>query len=136
MVTNDEITQRLRNKREGISNHGYLVCDTCHSYYKLKPGEKIQDFDCNCDCGGTLEYFDYFPYSDDNGFDNESTSDLVYIGYLSIVIFAFAAIIIGIILYKRGGRDKSHGIIILAITSVLVLPILLISILLIYRAYA
>ena len=135
MVTNEQIKLKLRNKREGISTNGYLVCDTCQGFYELQHGEKVVDFDHNCDCGGTLEYFEHSPYAHGNITKQEPTSTLVYIGYLSIIVFTFAAIIIGIILYQRGGNDKQHGILILIISSVLVLPVLAISMLLIYRAY-
>jgi hypothetical protein len=135
VVTSEEIKLKLRNKREGISTNGYLVCDTCQGFYELQPGEKVEDFNRNCDCGGTLEYFEHFPYSYDNLTEQESPSILVYVGYLSILFFTLAAIIIGIILYQRGGSDKQHGIIILIISCVLALPVLIISMLLIYRAY-
>jgi len=36
---------------------GYLICDKCKGYYKLKEGESIDDFD-NCQCGGKLRYID------------------------------------------------------------------------------
>lgn len=35
---------------------GYLACDKCGEYYKLKEGEYIHDFDDKCECGGTLKY--------------------------------------------------------------------------------
>ncbi len=134
MVTNEQIKLKLRNKRDGISN-GYLVCDGCQGFYKLQRGEKVGDFNRNCDCGGTLDYFEHSPYIHGNITEKEPTSTLAYVGYLSIIFFTFAAIIIGIILYQRGGNDKQHGILILIISSVLVLPVLAISMLLIYRAY-
>lgn len=31
---------------------GYLICDKCNGYYELQPGEKPEDFDLECDCGG------------------------------------------------------------------------------------
>lgn len=135
MVTNEQIRLRLRNKRDGISTDGYLVCDNCGGFYELLPGEKIEDFNCDCDCGGTLEYFKQSPYAHDNITEQESTSTLAYVGYLSIIFFTLAAIIIGIILYQRGGSDRQHGILILIISSVLVLPVLAIAMLIIYNAY-
>jgi hypothetical protein len=135
MVTNEQIKLKLRDKRAGISTNGYLVCDNCQGFYELKPGEKVEDFNRDCDCGGTLEYFKQSPYTHDNITEQEPTSTLAYIGYVSIIFFTLAAIIIGIILYQRGGSDKQHGILILIISSVLVLPVLIISMLLIYRAY-
>jgi hypothetical protein len=53
VVTTEEINRKLRNKREGISTNGYLVCNTCQGYYELQPEEKVEDFNSNC--GGTLE---------------------------------------------------------------------------------
>ena len=135
MVTNEQIKLRLRNKRDGISTDGYLVCDNCGGFYELQPREKVEDFNCDFNCGGTLEYFKQSPYSHDNITEQEPTSTLAYIGYVSIILFTFAAIIIGIILYQRGGSDKQHGILILIISSVLVLPVLVIAMLIIYRTY-
>lgn len=135
MVTNEEINKRLNNKREGIFSNGYLVCDTCQGYYELQPGEKVVDFNRDCDCGGTLEYSEYSQYCCDNIPEQESLSILVYFGYLTTIFFTLAAIIIGIILYRRGGREKLHGTLILIISSIMLVPVLAISMLLIYRAY-
>jgi len=33
----------------------YLVCDRCGRHYELQPGEKPEDFDLTCECGGKLE---------------------------------------------------------------------------------
>ncbi|MCE5214700.1 MAG: YrzE family protein [Methanobacterium sp.] len=35
---------------------GYLICDTCEGYYKLKPEESPEDFLRRCNCGGYLNY--------------------------------------------------------------------------------
>ncbi len=35
---------------------GYLVCEKCGGYYKLKPGESPNKFSDNCECGGKLKY--------------------------------------------------------------------------------
>lgn len=35
---------------------GYLVCDTCEGYYKIKQGESATDFLKTCQCGGNLIY--------------------------------------------------------------------------------
>ena len=37
---------------------GYLVCDTCGGYYRLREGESPDDFQSRCQCGGNLEYYD------------------------------------------------------------------------------
>lgn len=34
---------------------GYMVCEECGKYYKLKSGESPFDFE-KCECGGTLKY--------------------------------------------------------------------------------
>ena len=35
---------------------GYLVCQKCRGYYKLKSGEYSTDFTDKCACGGKLRY--------------------------------------------------------------------------------
>jgi hypothetical protein len=34
----------------------YLVCDKCGGHYELQSGEKAEDFDLVCECGGKIEY--------------------------------------------------------------------------------
>ena len=41
----------LKNK-----DNGFLICNTCEGYYKLQEGELPDDFDTNCECGGSLEH--------------------------------------------------------------------------------
>jgi len=36
---------------------GYLVCEECGGYYKLKKGESPSDF-VSCECGGSLQHYD------------------------------------------------------------------------------
>ena len=36
-------------------NNGYLICNNCFGYYKLKENESPDDFK-GCECGGPLEY--------------------------------------------------------------------------------
>lgn len=38
------------------SNNGYLVCNKCGAYYEVHKGESPDEFDKNCECGGTFEY--------------------------------------------------------------------------------
>ena len=68
MVSNDEIRQRLDNKRDRKSGYGYLVCDKCGGSYELQLGERPEDFNLNCDCGGHLKYNENLkiadPYTD------------------------------------------------------------------------
>jgi hypothetical protein len=42
------------NSKQRVS-HGYLVCDKCNGYYRLKEGESPDDFS-KCQCGGELRY--------------------------------------------------------------------------------
>jgi hypothetical protein len=42
---------------------GYLICKKCKSYYELKPGEKPEDFSCECECGAKIKFTKNF--SDD-----------------------------------------------------------------------
>ena len=41
-----------------INRHheGYLICDKCGGYYKLKKGESTEDFLDTCQCGGKLGF--------------------------------------------------------------------------------
>ncbi len=34
----------------------YLVCDKCGGLYELQPGEKTENFDLKCECGGKIKY--------------------------------------------------------------------------------
>ena len=56
MVSNQELKDRLREKKSGPDHKGFLVCDTCKSSYKLQPGEKPEDYSSECECGGKLTY--------------------------------------------------------------------------------
>lgn len=38
------------------SPSGFLVCDKCNGYYKLQPGDKLENFDDTCECGGHLKF--------------------------------------------------------------------------------
>ena len=35
---------------------GYLICQKRRGYYKLKPGELLEEFSDTCTCGGKLRY--------------------------------------------------------------------------------
>lgn len=39
-----------------IKPNGYLVCNSCYGYYKLKNNESPEDFS-SCECSGSLEYY-------------------------------------------------------------------------------
>ncbi|MBI5680637.1 MAG: hypothetical protein HZC47_07090 [Methanobacterium sp.] len=40
-----------------IEPNGYLVCNSCYGYYKLKINESPEDFS-TCECSGSLEYYE------------------------------------------------------------------------------
>ncbi len=47
--------------QKGLFNdeyHGYIVCESCGSFYELKRGEKPDDFS-SCHCGGKVKYVKY-----------------------------------------------------------------------------
>ncbi len=44
------------NKKVGVFEMGYLICDKCRGYYKLQPGELPADFTDKCPCGGNLRF--------------------------------------------------------------------------------
>ncbi len=46
----------LREIKIENRNNGYLVCNSCKGYYKLKDDEFFEDFE-ECECGNTLEYY-------------------------------------------------------------------------------
>lgn len=37
---------------------GYIVCDTCKTYYRLRPWDDPQEFLKKCECGGTLIFME------------------------------------------------------------------------------
>ena len=135
MVSNDEIRQRLDNKRDGKSGYGYLVCDKCGGYYELQPGEKPEDFNLNCDCGGHLKYIENLKIAEENELSKKPSTTLILMGYIfvffGVIPIAGSAISlgIGIILYRRGGPDRIHGII---ITLISVIILIIVSLLIIF----
>jgi len=53
---------------------GYLVCEKCKNYYELQLGEKPEDFDGKCECGGELKYVETLGSSDTKNMEEmEST---------------------------------------------------------------
>jgi hypothetical protein len=36
----------------------YLICNKSKNYYELQPGESLEDFELDCECGGKLELKD------------------------------------------------------------------------------
>lgn len=139
MVSNNEISQRLRNKREGKSLNGYLVCNKCGGYYELQPGESWKEFDTECQCGGQLVQSatdSLMPYISEEEYERKMYSTEILIAYLMVVVFCPAAIILGIYLITRDNKTaKSNGKIVLLISCVLFFIVFGISGLLIYNAY-
>jgi hypothetical protein len=56
MVSNQELKQRLKEKKSISKKTGYLVCDSCHGSYELQDGENPEDYSSQCECGGKLNY--------------------------------------------------------------------------------
>lgn len=48
---------------------GYLICENCGGYYKLKDGESVQDF-VSCECYGTLIYVEELDKSENSAKTN------------------------------------------------------------------
>jgi len=57
-LLNTDITKyKARISRDDDLANGYLVCDKCNEYYQLQPGESLEDFTDECECGGKLKYY-------------------------------------------------------------------------------
>lgn len=140
MVSNDEITLRLRNKRDGKSLNSYLVCNNCGGYYELQPGESWKDFDTECECGGQLVQSandSLLPeaYLSEEEYERKLYGTEILIAYVAFFFFWPASFILAIYLITRNNkRAKLHGKILLLI-SIIPIFIIGISALLIYRAY-
>jgi len=48
---------------------GYLICDECNEYYKLKPGESTDNFTGECECGGNLKFYENIDWLLEGGGD-------------------------------------------------------------------
>ncbi|MCZ3372152.1 MULTISPECIES: hypothetical protein [Methanobacterium] len=132
MVSNKEISQRLRAKTEGMAL-SYLVCDTCGGYYELQPGESPESFDLECECGGQLLQStsdSLISYND----EFKDYSSEIFLGYALIIfggIFAFAC---GIYLTTRDDeRANFHGKVIMAICLAPIIAVL--AFLIFYKAF-
>ncbi|HML05929.1 MAG TPA: hypothetical protein VK426_09165 [Methanobacterium sp.] len=142
MVSNEEISRRLRNKREGQGSDGYLVCNNCGGYYELQQGESWKDFDTECECGGQLvQNATNSLLPQDAGLSEEAYEHKMYeteilIAYIAIFLFWPVSIILAIYLLTRDNkRAKSHGKIIIIISLGLFFIVFGISALLIYHSY-
>lgn len=79
----------------------YIVCENCRSYYKLKEGESLDDFEA-CRCGGRLKYADetFSPAPVNNNAVNISkgTKTNENFSKLKLLLAASLIIVLGIIL--------------------------------------
>lgn len=142
MVSNEEISQRLRNKREGKSLNGYLVCSKCGGYYELQPSESWKDFNTECECGGQLVQSatdslmpsKVYRMSEEE-YEHQMYSTEILIAYIAFFLFWPISFVLALYLITRDNkRAKFHGKLLLLIS---IIPIFVIAIaaLLIYRAY-
>ena len=126
MVSSEEISQKLKTKREGTALN-YLVCNNCGGYYELQPGESSDNFDLECACGGHL-----VQSTSDSlvSYEPKDYSSEIFLCYALIIfggIFAFAG---GVYLTTRDDeRANFHGKVIMAICLV---PIIVVLVFFIY----
>ncbi len=126
MVSNGEISQRLRNKREGKTLKGYLVCNNCGGYYELQPGESWKDFDVECECGGQLVQShtnsliqSEVEYLSDGEYE-EKYNTFIALAYVFLVLFWPFAFIMSLYLITRDHEWARHdGKIIFSISLVI-----------------
>lgn len=52
------VALKLYIKNRKNKQNGYLVCDGCGNYYKLKEGKSADDLEDTCECGGYLVHKD------------------------------------------------------------------------------
>jgi len=62
MVLNKEADWIFGHKNSTETSFGYLVCNKCRGYYKLKDNELPTDF-AECECGNILEFIENNDYS-------------------------------------------------------------------------
>ena len=84
---------------------GYLICEECGGYYKLQPGEYLEDFD-RCQCGGRLKYEEYISYDQPNPQNMPN---------ISIYILAFLPILLSIYMATNHASSSINEIITLLI---------------------
>ena len=98
MVSNQELKERLYEKRTGSRTKEYLVCDTCKGSYELQPGEKPGDFSSECECGGKLTY-----NRDISSSDKDKRRNRIILGAAIIVVFM---VFVFPVLAAAGGRSR------------------------------
>ena len=125
MVSNEEISQRLKNRREGNPLKSYLVCSKCEGYYELQPGELPEQFNLDCECGGQLvqNATNSLPATDEYPLDEEyeeKYNTFIAIAYVFLVLFAPLAFVMSIYLITRDHKWAKHdGKIIFGISLVI-----------------
>lgn len=136
MVSNEEISQRLRAKREGKPLNGYLVCNNCGGYYELQPGESWKDFDTECGCGGQLvqSATDSLSLSEEE-YERKMYETEILIAYIAFFFFWPISFILAIYLLTRANKRARFHAKILLLISIIPVFIIAISALIIYRTY-
>ncbi|MBI5681395.1 MAG: hypothetical protein HZC47_10920 [Methanobacterium sp.] len=133
MVTNEEISRMLQNKREGTNNNGYLVCDACEGYYELQPGESSEKFNLDCECGGRLIQSSFHTLFPDEYYKKDYKSE-IFISYFLLLYGGFLGIVCGIYLYTRDDdHARFHGKIIIGIGSGFLIFVVLLYTLLYFK---
>lgn len=114
MVSNEEISQILKSRREGKPLNRYLVCNKCGGYYELQSGESSDDFDTECECGGELvqSATDSLPpsgeeYLLDDEYE-EKYNTFIAIAYVLLVFFVPLAFVMSIYLITRDHKWAKH----------------------------
>jgi hypothetical protein len=50
----NRIVDKIKHLKPSVT--GYLICNQCGGYFELHIGESADDYNPNCECGGTLKY--------------------------------------------------------------------------------
>lgn len=73
----------------------YLVCDKCGGHYELQPGEKAENFDLKCECGGKLKHKESIESENQSRFEKSSN---IFRRIIGISSGAIIIIIISVLL--------------------------------------
>ena len=104
MVSNQELKERLREKKSGPNATRYLVCDKCNGSYELQAGEKPEDYSPECECGGKLNYNRNISSSN----KTSKLKNIIIVGSVSFVIAIFlASFIVPIIALEIWGHQEA-----------------------------